>query len=330
MITFDKREGRSIMIIDIKIMQLRKTTKKRSGRKNMRSKIKSIRQDSIIMGNICNSMKMILFTALITLGLMVTASAESNWNFTLGAGVYGEGVYKGSDDYYVTPLPAFKATYLSGQFLYSFSILEGISATYMNQKYGLMSTINVNFGYKRDSEEFSVVGVPVKHSDKTSRFLEGTPNLETPATISFSLDYLTQAGMIGINIAYHPTKMEYDRNGYEDNTRHGVVYSIRYMNQYQISKRLSVAGLAGLEFMNKDYARAWYSVDYETESLSLFKADAGLQDFQAAVQFNYLLTKQIGITIDWLNTFLLADAKDSPYTLESHQQTAGLQLFYNF
>lgn len=260
-----------------------------------------------------------------------SANAQQNgWKFSVDGGVAGENVYVGSDDYYVAPLPSFKASYSHENVNYSLSLLDGLGVTYMNPAWGLMVDVNLNAGATRDPEEYTVIGVPVKHSSDTKRLLAGTPNLDTPLALTTTLATMTQIGMFGVSAAIHPTSVEYQRPGLEDETRTGLMYSAFYTVNVPLSQRLSLSGLFSLDFMDNTYADTWFSVDQPTLALDKFEAEAGLHSSMMVLEINYQVSDRVSLSAVGGSTILMGDAKDSPFTVETVQHQVMLQTFYHF
>lgn len=255
---------------------------------------------------------------------------QSSWEFSLGAGMGGENVYLGSDDYYISPLPSLNATYTSGNMSYSLSLLDGLGITYMNPNWGLMASVNVNAGATRDSEDYKVIGFSVKHSNKTKTLLEGSPDLNTPLTVTTTLAYTTPVGLFGVSMGYHPTSVKYNQTAQKDETRNGLLYSMLYMVGAPITERLSFSGLLSVDFMNKTYAATYFGVDQPTQSLSTFQADAGLRSTMIALEVKYQLSKHVSLSAVGGSTILMGDAKNSPYTVETVQRTVMTQMLYHF
>lgn len=271
-----------------------------------------------------------LIACLILLAAQMASAQQNGWDFSVGAGVGSENVYVGSEDYYVAPLPEFKASYTSGNVNYALSLLEGLGVTYLNPGWGLMASVNLNAGATRNPDEYTVVGVPVDHSDDTKRLLAGTPNLDTPLALTTMLATTTQLGMFGASVAIHPTSVEYQRAGLDDETRTGMIYSALYMIGAPVSQRLSLAGLFSLDFMDDTYADTWYAVDQPTETLDAFAAEAGLHSTLIALEFNYQISDRISLSAVGASTILLGDAKNSPFTVETVQRQVTLQTLYHF
>ena len=260
-----------------------------------------------------------------------SANAQQNgWEFSVGGGVAGEYVYPGSDDYYVAPLPSFNASYTHENVNYSLSLLDGLGITYMNPGWGLMMDVNLNAGSYRDPDEYTVVGVPVKHNSDTKRLLADTPSLDTPLALTIMLATTTQIGIFGASVAIHPTSVEYPRVGLQDETRTGLIYSAFYNLDIPISQRLSLSGLFSLDFMDDTYADTWYTVDQPTPALDKFEADAGLHSSMIMLEINYQISERVCLSAVGGSTILLGDATDSPFTVETFQRQVMVQTLYHF
>jgi len=255
---------------------------------------------------------------------------ESGWKVSLGAGMAGENVYIGSDDYYITPLPSLNASYASGNVTYSLSILEGLGITYMKPDWGLIASVNINGGATRDTEEYKVMGISIKHADKTKTLLEGSPDLNTPFTVNTTLAYATPVGLFGVSATIHPTSIKYNQVAQKDKTRNGMLYAMLYMIGAPVTEQLSVSGIFSIDLMDQTYADTWFGVDQPTKTLGTFKASAGLCSSMIALEAKYQLSKHISLSAVGGSTILMADAKNSPFTVETVQRTVMTQVLYNF
>lgn len=271
--------------------------------------------------------------ALLLVALLVLVAhpcIAEDWDLSVSAGSVSENVYVGSDDLYVAPLVSFDARRRVGPVTTVFSLLEGISVSYVHARTGLMGSLTVNQGDERKRDEYSTSGIRIEHSDRTARLLAGTPNISTPVTIRASLDTVTPVGMVGISVEHHPTRLESADADVADELAHGLLYSLHYMVGLPLTERLSFGGMLGLTFMSESYADAWFTVEQPTEALTSFEAGAGARDAQLAVQFAYAMSPSIDMVLTYANLRLLGDAQRSPYTLESAQHTVMLQAVYGF
>ena len=91
-----------------------------------------------------------------------------------------------------------------------------------------------------------------------------------------------------------------------------------------------MSGLFSIEFMDQTYADTWYAVDQPTLSLSTFKADAGLRSGLIALETQYRISEHVSLSALGASMVLMADAKDSPYTVETVQRTVTVQMIYQF
>lgn len=265
-------------------------------------------------------------------GMALEALAgEKGWDYTAGIAVLSESVYVGSDETYAAPTPTFRASYDAGALSYFISLpLEGVGVTYQSEQHNVTGGLMLNFGGQRAPDEYSVIGIPVDHSDKTRAFLEGSPEVETPVEIAATLQRPMNIGIVGASLAYHPTTVEYAQGGIDDKVKHGLLASLSYMKQIPVTERLSISGIFSMEFMDDRYAEAWYSVEHETTALDAFQAKAGLRDAEIAIHASYNISERVALSLYGANMVLLGDAEDSPYTVEQNQQTFLAELTYRF
>lgn len=274
----------------------------------------------------------LMMVALLGGPLVAGSSADaSEWDVTADAGVLVANTYAGSDEYYVAPVPAFRASRTNGAYTWYVSLpLEGVGISRTSRSTGLTGTLAASFGGEREREEYSVLGVPVRHDDETRELLAGTPNVSTPLVLEARLQYPASFGVLGISLGYHPTSIARDRAGIADENRHGFLLAMQYALPVRITDALSITGIGGLEFMDANYADSWFAVDRGTEQLGPFAAGAGPRDVQAALHANYAISSRISMSFYFNGMFLLGDAADSPYTVDSYQQTLLLQTSCSF
>jgi outer membrane scaffolding protein for murein synthesis (MipA/OmpV family) len=256
--------------------------------------------------------------------------AEDGWNSSVGAGVYMSNVYIGSDDYYFSPIPLAQTSYSKNDFSFSLSLLDGLGVLYSDQKSGFHIGAFMTYGDERDSQKYSVLGISRDHSDKTKRFLQDSPTASTSFSSSVVLGFDTKIGTFEASISYNPTTVDYDQSGLDDKDYQGFLYSLSYSIEHPVTEQLIVAAKLGVDFMNQDYADAWYSVDYQTKQLDTFDAEAGLRDAIVSLQVTKMFSDRIGMSLRGEGMILLMDASKSPYTAERFQSTVMLCTFYNF
>lgn len=277
---------------------------------------------------------LLVLKRLVLLGILMIifpaqgVSSEKTWELSLGAGGYVSNVYYGSEEMYAAPFPDIMVSYTKGNFSSSVSFLEGIGITYMNPEHHFLAGINVNNGEERDSEEYSGLGVSKDHSDKVKRLLKGTPDVETTLKTELMLGYMSKFGIFSVSLEYHPITQEI--TGERDRTYDGFISSLSYMKPVSVTDKLTVTTLFAVDLMDKNYAKAWYSVEKPTQALNAFEADSGLRDVELAVRIDYKFSEHISATFLAQNSFLLMDAGDSPYTTAKYQLTSGIYGIYSF
>jgi outer membrane scaffolding protein for murein synthesis (MipA/OmpV family) len=266
--------------------------------------------------------------AMLGLFLASVYPAENGWEVELGAGILRSPVYAGSDDWYVAPIPGFEVAYSTGRLSFSASLLDGLGATYVDERYGLLASVGINFGEERDSEEYSLVVVPTDHSERAGRLLEGTPTVRGLLKADLTLGALTPIGLVGAALGYRPTTVDYGDG--QERTYNGFLYSLFYVVGMPLGERLDFSALVSLEAMDRRYADAWYSLEEETAALEAFGAGAGLHAVSLAVEGNYALSRRIGMSLLAGETLLLSDAARSPYTVQRFQTQLVLEALYRF
>jgi outer membrane scaffolding protein for murein synthesis (MipA/OmpV family) len=249
------------------------------------------------------------------------------WDLSLGVATVAEPVYPGSDRSYVVPTLDFRASSSRGAWSWSASLLQGLDVTWFDPDRGLLFGLNVNQGDERHSDVYSVAGFEIEHGDETRRLLEGSPSLSNAVNATVTLGTLTPIGIVGGTVAYHPTEVELDGDG---ELRHGALFSLLHMISMPVGRRFEVATLAQLEFMDGEFARAWYTAVESNELHGPFDASAGLRDVRLAAQLRFTATDRVSVTAVVAHTRLLGDAGESPYTVARDQIAASLQADYRF
>lgn len=273
-----------------------------------------------------NSAVSIALTALLAAG---AAFAGEGWDFTVDAAALADNTYVGSDEYYVAPLPAFRASRDAGATTWFVSLpLEGIGVSHRNATSGLTGSVSMNFGGLRSPEEYSVVGFPTRHGDKALALLAGSPEIATPIIVEAKVEYPVPFGMLGAALGYHPTSVEYEQVEISDELRHGFLLSLQYKAFAPITRGFVVGGVLGLEFMDGNYADGWFAVAQETKNLAKFEADAGARDVQASLFASYQIAANVNLSLYYRNMLLLGDAARCPYTVDERQQTFLLRTSY--
>ncbi|HKK70976.1 MAG TPA: MipA/OmpV family protein [Candidatus Krumholzibacteria bacterium] len=249
------------------------------------------------------------------------------WDLSLGVAAVTEPVYPGSDRSYVAPTLDFRASSSRGAWSWSASLLQGVDVTWFDPDRGLLVGLNVNQGDERHSDVYSVAGFEIEHGDETRRLLAGSPSLSNAVNTTVTLGTLTPIGIVGGAAAYHPTEVE---AGGDDELRHGALFSLLHMISVPVGQRFEVATLAQLEFMDGEFARAWYTAVESNDLHGPFAAGAGLRDLRLAAQLRFVATDRVSVSSVVVHTRLLGDAGDSPYTVTRDQIAASVQADYRF
>lgn len=274
---------------------------------------------------------LIILVVLAMSQLAPTAQAESNWNLSADAALLVTNTYLGSGQHYVTPVPEILATRQTGSTTWFIGLpLQGFGVTHRHEHSGLISTLQANFGSRRECLEYSVLGFSVEHDTQTLAHLKNTPDVTTPVVLEAKLQYPTRLGVLEAALGYHPISTRYNQKARDDEMQHGFALRLEYLLPVRVTRALSVAGMTSLGLMDGSYADGWFTVAQETEALDRFKAHAGLRDWQAALHMNYRVSSQISMSAYYSNTLLLEDAAASPYTVDKHQQTFMFKTAYSF
>ena len=289
----------------------------------MKRQVAAIRKD---IGKMAVFRRIILLGTLIILNPAPVLSSESPWAFSLGAGAYTTNVYYGSDELYVNAVPLANTAYTRERFSASFSLLDGIGMRVTDSRNRFFANININAGDERDSKEYNALWMSKDHSAEVKSLLEGSPTVKTSVRTELMLGYMGCLGNFGVSLEYHPTTLE----GKRDRSYNGFLSYLSYSKPFAVTDHLSVTGMLSLGVMDRNYARAWYTVENPTRRLETFDADAGLRDVRVAVQIVYMVLPDVGITFLSGNSILLMDAGKSPYTASKYQMTSGLFGFYTF
>jgi hypothetical protein len=192
------------------------------------------------------------FIVIVLTGSATMVAAEDGWHPSVGIGVYLSNVYLGSNDYYLAPIPMAQTSYTKGDVSISLSLLDGLGMMYSNQQSGFSGSFTLTYGDERDSEEYSVMGIAMDHSDNTKKLLKDSPTVSTSVSVKAMLGYLTPIGTFGASIEYHPTKVQYGQYGQEDTDYNGYLYSLAYSIEHPVTEKPIITAKLGVEFMNQD------------------------------------------------------------------------------
>lgn len=265
--------------------------------------------------------------ALIALVFLTTPAEAQGWDLELGVATVTEPVYPGADHSYVVPTVNFRASTHRGPWSWSASLLDGLDVTWFDPARGWLASLNVNQGDERRRDVYSIAGFEVDHRDETRRLLVGSPDLSNPVNATLMLGRLTPFGIVAASVAYHPTTVEAT---VDDDTHHGMLYSLSHLVSMPVGRRFAVMTLAQVEFMDDEYASAWYTAVESNASHGTFDARPGVRDVRFATQVSFAATERVTVSCVVAHTRLLGDAGASPYTTSRAQTAACLQALYQF
>ena len=269
--------------------------------------------------------------ALILLFAAGSATGDGDWDVQVDAGALAGNTYLGSDEYFVTPLPAIRASRTTKNTTWFISLpLEGVGVSHRNPASGLTTSLAMNFGGSRGPEEYSVLGFPVEHSDRIRTLLAGSSEVTTPVVFEAKLEYPVPFGSLGTSLGYPPISIDSRQTQITDDVRHGFLLSLQHKAIIPVTRKLVAGSVLALELMDGNYAEAWYSVSRETRHLAEYEAKAGAQDIQATLFASYQVTRKINLTLFYRHMLLLGDAANCPYTLDESQQSYLLRTSYSF
>lgn len=254
--------------------------------------------------------------------------APGPWEVSVGAGVASTAVYPGARERYLVPFPAIEASYGRGPLSVSASVLNGLGVTYFQASTGLLWSASVAPGAERRRDGYRVFGVRVDHSDHTAGLLLNTDDVSTPVSVTGMVALPTPVGLVGATVGYHPTKVRPLDPARSDQVHHGMQYALLYLVGFPLSERLAVTGTVRSDYMNRDYARAWYSVEPDTPPLRPFEARSGFRATQVAAQLEYSLTSRIDLSLLGAASWLLGDARRSPLTQVRRSHDLVFQVLY--
>ena len=84
-------------------------------------------------------------------------------------------------------------------------------------------------------------------------------------------------GEISCQVNYFPTALCYKGGGYPDREYAGILVDLDAGNEWMVFPFI-IALNGGVTWMNGDYARAHYGVEYPTADLATFDAEMGMRD----------------------------------------------------
>ncbi len=242
------------------------------------------------------------------------AEYQSDWGFSLGAGVGYVPEYQGSDKYEAVAFPTFEITWRD---TIAFSG-EGLSATI----------------YERDSFSFSAtLGYGGGREESDSDYLKGLGDIEdgTILALSAELDLgASVAATADVQKFMGGSKGTVVSLGVQSAIPLGAGHGLR-ASPSQVGMML-IGGLS-VDWADDDYNQSFFGVS-STQSaasgLRQYTAESGLNSVNAEVGFIKPLGGNWGLTGMVQYSQLLGDAADSPIVKSKNNYSAVLAVGYSF
>lgn len=263
---------------------------------------------------------MVLMAVLAMTGVAV--SAEDGLHMSVGGGPMVYSVYSGADQVLMLPIPNFALTYENGIFQSGLSIFNGLSMGLNFESIGLSTSLSANFGSSRTRDGVNILGINLDYKDEIAQLMSEAAEVSTVVQFGAELSYFVAIGYLTAGLEYHPTEVEQLDGSHQ--RYDGLVYNCSFMTGAPLSERFMLAMMFGVDFMNNEYADAWYSVTKGNEELDAYNADGGLLDWSMAVVAKIGLSERTKLLALASAAFLQGDAKDSPYTRTGTEVAAGL------
>lgn len=273
-------------------------------------------QTHYIVQKVCLLMVVAMFTPSLVLA---QKSQERPWSLTLGAGAEVRPVYSGSDELNVSPFPYIEAEYTTTYLDLFIAGDEASLKVHPPALPGSNITLGVKKGQSRDRDDEAVDDI-----------LAGTANLENIVQGFAKMTWLSSVGQWSSTVYWLPTSAEYDAPGIADDTYHGVTISVDYALGGQLHPKLFAFATIGANWMNDDYAEAFYSVAYPTAELDAFKAEVGFNNVHGTLGARYAFSRHLGGMLLLSGKQLLSDAADSPLTTQEFQPEVVAILSYSW
>ncbi len=271
-----------------------------------------------------------IFLSLALVFLLISAEAAAagyrNWDLKLGAGFGVTPVYSGSAKLTYRYFPLVIATYESRYGALHFEENRGW-ITFIKNAFVSIST-GAEFGTNRRKSSLPEFG-----GDNDQDILEGTPTLENPVRYFGEVVYNIPMGKLTTAAHYIPVKAKYAQVAGEvrpDRDYDGFLVSVSWDDTKWLYKGLNINYFVGIDWMNENYADAYYGIQYATNNLPGYDVASGFEKVTAKLLFTYMFNRQVGARIAGIGSYLLGGAKDSPLAESSNQASIRANVFYVF
>jgi outer membrane scaffolding protein for murein synthesis (MipA/OmpV family) len=233
-------------------------------------------------------------------GAAVTSQSEGPWRVNVGAGVAAAPVYLGGDEYDAKPLPLIDLDYRNFIFL---STQRGFGFNYIrrrNLKVGARLTID----YGRDSAD--------------AERLRGLPDVDAGVEAGIFFEAFTGSW-----------RFQGDLRQEIASGHGGFLASADVAYGGRLSDNMSLFLGAGLTYMGKEYADAYFSVPAGAP-LPAFEASSGLRDISPYAQLVYHFTPRFYAALEGRAYMLMGDLSDSPIVENDLPFTGSFLVGYRF
>lgn len=238
-----------------------------------------------------------------------------NWDLMFGFGGIAVPGYNGSNRLKVFPIPYIDVSYRTKYLEYFANCEDGAG---VSKKISKSIPINVSAGINigedaRKSNDFII--------------LEGTPDVTNNYSLFGKISSIVAPGKFSTKVSYFPISLHYINSEMQDKKYNGLLGSFDWEDDIISGRFLFNLGF-GFSVMNKNYAKANYSVETPTPKLKAFNADDGVRDIHASVNIVRLFDQKKGAVFVAEAAYLTGDAGKSPIVSQKVQPFIGLFVFY--
>jgi len=245
------------------------------------------------------------------------------WNLTLGGGVAVMPKYSGSDELKQMHFPLIDAEYSVAHFTLFYSMDRG-GIKFFETDY-LSLSMGFSLGENRRTDEIRYF-----EGEKNSKDLIGTPKIYNRIRYYGSATMPFSEGKFSASTYLAPIDAKYDEVERQDNSYDGILLSFDYNYAWNLGPKLIVSLTTSTNWMNTEYAQAYYSVNYATTHLNIYQASSGFKDVSTIATVSYQLNKSFGVLLMSTATYLLNDAAQSPISENDWQASLATAVFYQF
>ena len=252
--------------------------------------------------------------------------AARRWTLELGGLIAMKPIYSGSNELALAPYPFINAEYRTTYATpYAFGDEAGVKfhlpqpeRPYLHYGYSYL-VVGVKAGHSRDNENEAVESL-----------LEGTPSIENSVQFFTGLTVQTRIGEFSSRLTLLPVDVNYDGDVLEDEDYSSLKVAFDYLIGGNVDPKLVVYAALGINWMNNEYAEAYYGLRYPGVKLDAFEAEGGMNDFHGMIGARYMFSKHVSSDLMLSGAKLLGDAADSPLTKSEFQPNITSVISYRF